>query len=139
VAGWRLEARQGGHDLAGRWIATKATRAQKTVAGYRSLLDTLVLPRWGAVPLRDVTFDGLQGWVSGLSVSGSTRFHGKGLSASRVIQTHRVVSQVLGFAVKSKYLPANPADGIELPHKHDETVAYRDAAAHYRQQCGPAP
>ena len=82
--------------LAERWIATKATRAPKTVAGYRSLLDTVVLPRWADVPLRDVTFEDLQQWVSGLSVNGSIRFEGKGLSASRVIQAHQVVSQVTG-------------------------------------------
>ena len=110
--------------LAQRWIATKATRAPKTVAGYRSLLDTVVLPRWGDVPLRDVTFEDLQQWVSGLSVNGSTRFEGKGLSASRVIQAHQVVSQILRYAVKAKHLPANPAEGIELPRKHDVEQRY---------------
>ena len=110
--------------LAQRWIATKATRAPKTVAGYRSLLDTVVLPRWGDVALRDVTFEGLQQWVSALSVDGSTRFEGKGLSASRVIQAHQVVSQILRYAVKAKHLPANPAEGIELPRKHDVEQRY---------------
>jgi integrase len=110
--------------LAERWFATKATRAPKTVAGYRSLLDVLVLPRWGDVPLRDVTFEDLQGWLSGLSVNGSTRFDGKGLSASRVIQAHQVVSQVLKYAVKAKHLPTNPADGIELPRKHEVDQRY---------------
>ena len=105
--------------LAERWIATKATRAPKTVAGYRSLLDIVVLPRWGDVPLRDITFVDLQEWVTGLSVSGSTRFDGKGLSASRVIQAYQVVSQTLRFAVRAKHLPANPAEGIELPRKHE--------------------
>ena len=105
--------------LAERWIATKATRAPKTVAGYRSLLDIVVLPRWGDVPLRDITFADLQEWVTGLSVSGSTRFDGKGLSASRVIQAYQVVSQTLRFAVRAKHLPANPAEGIELPRKHE--------------------
>ena len=110
--------------MAERWIQTKATRAPKTVAGYRSLLDVVVLPRWGDVPLRDMTFDDLQEWVSGLSVSGSTRFEGQGLSASRVIQAHQVVSQVLRFAVRAKHLATNPADGIELPRKHETEQRY---------------
>ena len=110
--------------MAERWTQTKATRAPKTVAGYRSLLDVVVLPRWGDVPLRDVTFDDLQEWVSGLSVSGSTRFEGQGLSASRVIQAHQVVSQVLRFAVRAKHLATNPADGIELPRKHETEQRY---------------
>jgi integrase len=110
--------------LAERWFATKATRAPKTVAGYRSLLDVVVLPQWGDVPLREVTFEGLQQWVSGLSVNGSTRFDGKGLSASRVVQAHQVVSQVLKYAVKAKHLPANPSDGIELPRKPEGEQRY---------------
>ena len=43
--------------MAERWLSTKATRSAKTVAGYRSLLDTVVLPRWGEIPLRDIGFD----------------------------------------------------------------------------------
>ena len=51
----------------------------------------------------------------GLSTDGSVRFEGKGLSASRVRQAHQLVGAVLKFAVKACYLPANPADGVELP------------------------
>jgi hypothetical protein len=72
--------------MAERWISTKAIRAPKTVAGYRSLLDTVVLPRWRDTSLREVCYDDLQVWITGLSVDGSARFEGKGLSASRVRQ-----------------------------------------------------
>lgn len=101
--------------IAERWFETKANREPKTVAGYRSILDQLVLPRWEDVPLRDIRYDDLQVWVTRLSVDGSARFPGKGLSASRVRQTHQLIGAVLRFAVKGKYLPANPADGIDLP------------------------
>jgi integrase len=94
------------------------------VAGYRSLLDVVVLPRWGDVSLREVTFEDLQEWVAGLSVNGSTRLDGKGLSASRVIQAHQVIGAVLKYAVKAKHLPASPADGIELPRKHEVDQRY---------------
>ena len=111
-------------ELAERWFATKATRAPKTVAGYRSLLDILVLPRWADVALRDVEFIDLQEWVTGLSVNGSARFEGQGLSASRVIQAHQVVSQVLRYAVRTKRLASNPADDIELPAKSEVPQDY---------------
>ena len=110
--------------LAERWFATKGTRSPKTVAGYRSLLDTVVLPRWSDVALRDVSFEDYQTWVSGLSVTGSTKRPGKGLSASRVIQAHQVASQILRYAVRAKHLPANPADGIELPRKPEVDRRY---------------
>jgi hypothetical protein len=53
--------------------------ARSTVAaGYRSLLDTVVMPRWEGVPLRDVRYDDLQVWITSPSVDGSVRFEGKG-------------------------------------------------------------
>ncbi len=101
--------------VAEKWYATKKLRKPKTVGGYRSLLDTLVLPRWKAIPLRDIEFEDIQEWVVTLSESGSVRFEGRGLSASRVTQAYQVLSQVLKFAVKAKRLPVNPAEDIELP------------------------
>ena len=101
--------------LAQKWLLTKAHRSPKTVAGYESLLENNVLPRWKDAPLCDIRFDDLQVWVSGLSVNGSVRFEGKGLSASRVRQAHQLVGAVLKFAVKAGHLKANPAEEIELP------------------------
>lgn len=111
--------------VAEKWIATKAHRKPKTVAGYRSLLDTVILPRWGEVTLRDIAFDDMQVWTSGLSAAGgSTRFAKRGLSASRVIQAHQVVSAVLKFAVKARFIAVNPAEGIELPDKTETEQRY---------------
>jgi integrase len=81
-------------------------------------------PRWKDVPLRDIEFADMQAWISGLSVNGSTRFEGKGLSASRIHQTHQLVGAVLNFAVKSKHLAASPAAGIELPRKPETEQRY---------------
>jgi hypothetical protein len=38
-------------DWAERWLVSQMHLKPKTVAGYRSLLGTCVLPRWGSVPL----------------------------------------------------------------------------------------
>src|SRR6476661_8771584 len=110
--------------MAERWLSTKATRSAKTVAGYRSLLDTVILPRWKDLPLKDVRFEDLQVWVTSLSVDGSVRFEGKGLSASRVRQAHQLVGAVLKFAVKAKHLPVNPAEGVELPRLPETEQRY---------------
>ncbi|MFD6355352.1 tyrosine-type recombinase/integrase [Nocardia tengchongensis] len=101
--------------VAEKWFDTKKLRKPKTVAGYRSLLDSLVLPQWGGVPLRDIEFEDIQQWVVNLSESGGYRFEGRGLSASRVNQAFQVLSQVLKFAIKSKRLAVNPAEEVELP------------------------
>jgi hypothetical protein len=105
-------------------MSTKATRAAKTVARYRSLLDTVVLPRGKDLPLREVQFDDLQVWSTSLSVEGSVRFASKGLSASRVRQAYQLVGAVLKFAVKAKHLSANPADGVELPRLPEAEQRY---------------
>jgi integrase len=61
---------------------------------------------------------------AGLSAGGSVRFEGKGLSASRVRQVHQLIGAVLKFAVRSKYLPANPAEGIDLPRLPETEQRY---------------
>src|SRR6202011_2197253 len=38
-----------------------------------------------------------------------------GLSAARVIQAYQVVSQVLRFAIRARYLTLNPANDVQLP------------------------
>ncbi|MGA4786766.1 tyrosine-type recombinase/integrase [Nocardia sp. AB354] len=101
--------------VAEKWFATKKGRKPKTVAGYRSLLDTVVLPQWGSVALRDIEFEDIQEWVVWLSAAGSSRFEGRGLSASRVIQSYQILDRVLRFAIKAKRLPTNPAEDVELP------------------------
>ena len=79
--------------MAEAWFATKASKKPKTVAGYRSILDTVVLRRWGEVRLADIAYEDVHRWVSGLSVDGGVRF-GTGLSASRVIQAYQVLNMV---------------------------------------------
>ncbi|WP_083864631.1 tyrosine-type recombinase/integrase [Nocardia brevicatena] len=127
--------------VAEKWYATKKFRKPKTVAGYRSLLDTLVLPEWGKKPLRDIEFEDVQAWVVRLSESGGFRFKGKGLSASRVIQAYQVLDQVLRFAIKAKRLAVNPAEEIDLPQKssaekrfltHVEVLRLAMAAGRFR-------
>ncbi len=103
--------------VAAEWRDGKAARKPKTVAGYRSLLDNLILPRWEDTALKDITHGDLQRWVSGLSSNGSARFKDKGLSASRVVQAHQCMSAVLKYAIRTDRLVKNVADGIELPRK----------------------
>lgn len=111
--------------VAESWLKTKqaANRAPKTIAGYRGLLDVVILPKWRDERLRDITHERLQDWLTFLATDPAARQHKKkdneaaGLSPARVIQTHQVVSQVLSYAMRSKYVATNTADHIELPSK----------------------
>ncbi|QZH63801.1 tyrosine-type recombinase/integrase [Mycolicibacterium farcinogenes] len=104
-------------DIAEEWIAGKGARKPKTVAGYRSILDTLILPRFGDTKLSDITHGDVQKWVSSLSVDGSIRTTGKGLSASRVIQAHQCLGAIIDYAMRTERVGKNVAKKIELPRK----------------------
>lgn len=110
--------------VAEQWFTTKSTTAPKTQAGYRSLLDTQVLPRWGRERLSDIHHEDVQTWVTGLSATGGYRWEEKGLSASRVIQCYQVVDQVLRYAIRTKKLAINPADETVLPRKAEGEKRY---------------
>jgi site-specific recombinase XerD len=96
---------------------------KKTVAGYRGLLDVVILPKWRDEPLRNIGHERIQDWVSWLSTDPVARNHEKkgdekaGLSPARVIQIHQVVHQVFGYAIRAIYLAVNPANHVELPRK----------------------
>lgn len=103
-------------DLAEGWYGTKSELKPKTLEGYRGLLDTLVLPKWGGVAVGDVTHEGVQAWISQMRTSG-VRDVEKGLSPSRTIQAYQVLRGVLDYAVKRRHIAVNPAIGVDLPRK----------------------
>src|SRR4051794_3978672 len=57
-----------------QWMAGRTSLKPKTLAGYRSLLDNRVLPRWGEVRLGRVAYEDVSAWVSTMAteVSPST-------------------------------------------------------------------
>jgi integrase len=140
-----------------------ANRAPKTVAGYRGLLDVVILPKWEGYRLRDIDHEALQTWFSWLSTNPAARKYVKrdkdgnamniGLSPARVIQIHQVVHQVFDYAIRTKYVVVNPADRIELPSKPDgkklaltheqvtrlaEAIVKAEAAVRHRAGTAPA-
>ena len=81
----------------------------KTLDGYHSLLRIHIIPRFGAARLDRIDGLSIEQWIADMQEAG--------LSASRIRQAHRVLSQILKAAVRARYIPANPAEGISLPRK----------------------
>ncbi len=106
--------------------------------GYRSLLDIHVLPQWEKTAVGDIDWQSIQRWVSKLSKTSPSNRKGEGLSPSRVIQAYHVFRAVLGYAVKSRLLSANPATDIDLPRKPVGDKRYLDdqQVADLAGQCG---
>lgn len=105
---------------------TKGHRKPKTLAGYRSLLDTLVLPRWGSVPLKRINYEQYSTWLGSLATEGSQR--GTALSASRITQAHQLVGAVLKYAQRTGKIAKNVAAEIkrdeDLPEQAERERRY---------------
>lgn len=147
--------------MAEAWLRTKeaSNRAPKTIAGYRGLLDVVILPKWKDEPLRDIDHERLQAWITWLSTDPAARRHKKksdetaGLSSARVIQAHQVMHQVFTYAIRAKYVAVNPADAIVVPGRpkskdialtHEQVrqlaseTAKAEAAVRHRRDTAPA-
>ncbi|AER47933.1 tyrosine integrase [Mycobacterium phage Lucky2013] len=108
--------------VAEKWYATKSNREATTKHGYRNILDTIVLPKWGDTPIHKIDHESLQDWVNELSTTGEYRTKGEGgFSASRTIQIHLVVNGVMKYALRTDRILKNPAEGLELPTKRKNT------------------
>lgn len=142
-------------SVAGQWLAGKASEVSegslspKTLAGYQSLLDGLVLPTWADTALAEVSNGGVRAWVISLGQGTHAvgEYDGQGrkmvarkLSASRTIQAFQVLKQILDEAVRQRLLPVNPAVGVKLPQKdeaekryltHEQVDALASACEHY--------
>lgn len=89
-----------------RWLAGLQVKPS-TRARYESEVRSRIVPAWGSVPLSGVAHADVVGWVAGLSASG--------LAPATVRHAHRVLSLMLGLAVRDGRLSRNPADGVRLP------------------------
>jgi integrase len=110
-------------EVADTWMSTPDWKAT-TKARNRGNLDNYILPRWGAVKLRDVAHDDVQAWVNGLSVPGPD---GPGLAPNTVRKVAGNLSSILSAAVASKRLPSNPMDDIRLPAAASKRRRYLSA------------
>jgi hypothetical protein len=90
----------------------------KTVAGYQSLLNTHLQPRFGTTPLYRIDHLDIEQFIADLTNTG--------LSPSRTRQVHQLLSTILKAAVRSRKLGTNPADGITLPHIYPKTKRFID-------------
>ena len=116
-----------------RWLAAQLHLKPKTLASYKSLLATCVLPRWGKVQMGRITFGAVAEWVNDMQREGR--------SASRVRQAYHLLTGMLNAAVKDGRLPRNPEIGVDLPRltpirrrylRHDQLHALAYATGPYR-------
>lgn len=130
-------------EISDEWLATQRTRLKpSTIGGYESLLTMTVLPRWGDVKLAEITHADIQKWIVWLTTSKEARqprttnkaknAKRAPLSARRAVQAHGILRQILAYAVRTKRLALNPADGIQPPrvvHRRETALTHDQVAA----------
>ncbi|MFC1410353.1 tyrosine-type recombinase/integrase [Streptacidiphilus sp. N1-12] len=80
-----------------------------TKARDLSLWRTHIKPRFGDWPIISIGHEEIQEWVNSLDGH---------LAASSAVKVFQILDRMLGFALRSRRVPYNAADGIELPKIH---------------------
>ncbi|MFF5800879.1 tyrosine-type recombinase/integrase [Streptomyces albogriseolus] len=102
------EGRTTVRDWSARWLAAVAPQLKhKTQATYRSLINSRINPALGDRELSSLRPITIAEWVAAMRT--------EGLSASRIRQAYRVLSQIMASAVDNDLLPQTPCRGVRLP------------------------
>ena len=110
------------------WITSKVNLAPKTKDRYQGIIRAHIEPRWGNVPLNKVTHGDLQRWIAGIDAAPAT-----------VRKIHRVMSQILAYAVADDRLSRNPAERLSLPRVRQKEKRYltHQQVHQLANACGP--
>lgn len=111
-------------EVADSWLAAQLHLKRSTRNRYRGVLDVHVIPRWGTTPLDRIQFEDVAEWLADMLSGQATG--GRKLSPRSVRKAYVILSQVLGYAVKSRRLAVNPAVGVPLPKAAPTDHVYLD-------------
>ncbi|MFD5441526.1 tyrosine-type recombinase/integrase [Streptomyces tendae] len=111
-------------EVADAWLAAQIHLKRSTRNRYRGVLDVHVIPRWGTTPLDRIHFEDVAEWLANMLSGEATG--GRKLSPRSVRKAYVILSQVLGYAVKSRRLGVNPAVGVPLPKAAPTDHVYLD-------------
>jgi integrase len=95
-------------NVVAEWRGTWTDLEPKTKAGYESILNKHVLPRFGAARLSAITPDAVQRMVNDLAADHAP---------NTVRRVYTVLRSILALAVRRRYLATNAAEGVRLPKK----------------------
>ncbi len=90
--------------------AGRANVSNSTRANYHSVLQSLVLPTFGPVPIGAIEPGAVREWIAGLVA--------KGYSASTVRRAYTLLQEALELAVGDQVIPRSPCRNIALPRAH---------------------
>lgn len=90
------------------WRSTWIDLEPKTKAGYESILNKHILPRWRDAQVGAVSAEVIQDWINELA---------EGLSPKTVRNVFGVLRSLMQFAIKRHFISVNPCDSVKLPRR----------------------
>ena len=100
------------------YVATNCTL--RTAKGYQGNVDRYIIPSIGKVAIQNLTTGQIQGIYAAMLA--------RGLSRTTVLHVHRVLKQILGYAVKCGVISKNAADGATPPKRAKKQSAMWDVS-----------
>lgn len=98
-----------------QWQAESVHHKAKTRAGYKSILDKHLLPKWENARLADIDKPAVKAWVAQLVFGG--------MGAGTVKNVANCMKAVMASAVEGGRIKVNPCVGVKLPRpEHGEMV-----------------
>ncbi len=124
-------------DVAEAWLASKVDLRRSTRSRYRGVLDFHVLPKWGTTSVARVRHEDIVKWLASL-MEDSIKAE-RPLSATTIRKIYVVLKGVLGYAVRTGKIAANPAVGVPLPRYTPAEHIYLDnlQVEALADACGP--
>lgn len=90
------------------WRATWLELEPKTKAGYESILNKHVLPRWKDARIGAVSTEAIQDWINELAAKRSPK---------TVRNVYGVMRSALNVAAERHYIAVNPCEAVRLPKR----------------------
>jgi len=103
-------------EFAERWLASCAGLKPKTIVGYRSMLRCHVLPAFSGLAVAKIEYSDVDEFLGELRAAGA--------APGTVRSARKVLRLVLGTAVRSGAIKANPCDGVRIARSEPEEMHF---------------
>jgi integrase len=98
------------------WWGSAADLRPSTVARDKAYFKSLILPRFGGMPLAAIRQPDVQAWVAELSA--------RGFKPATVVKAYQLLGRTMTAAVNADMLPRSPCRAVRLPRVEREEMRF---------------
>ena len=102
------------------WWGSAADLRPSTVARDEAYFNSLILPRFGGVPLAAIRQPDVQAWVAELSA--------RGFKPATVVKAYQLLGRTMTAAVNADMVPRSPCRAVRLPRVEREEMRFLNPA-----------